>query len=91
MVAKQHGLPRVMSPTPPPMDRIYAIADKRPRYLHPLSETFTWRDLARAKLTAYGGCDPRISLDCQKRRRSAQRTGPLPARATRMRNGSAKD
>lgn len=39
---------------------------RAPRFLHPLSDAFTWRDLARAKLTAYDQCDPRISLDCEK-------------------------
>jgi hypothetical protein len=62
-----HGLPRVNTADPATMNRIYAILDKRPRCLHPLSETFTWRDLAAAKLAASQMCDPRISGDCEKR------------------------
>jgi hypothetical protein len=64
---EQHGLPRVDTADPATMDRIYGIVDKRPRYLHPLSETFTWRDLAHVKLTAYSTCDVGLSLDCEKR------------------------
>ena len=64
---EQHGLPRVDPADPATMDRIYGIVDKRPRYLHPLSETFTWRDLARVKLAAYDQCDAQISRDCRGR------------------------